>query len=110
MQKLAILFAVLTFTFIIVANRYGHADSTSQPAASPILVNRPHLRRANSSASPRSAANPNQAINDEFVKRLSETIAGRENEPAEKVFKNIPAIRFEEHAGQAVPQHNEFWL
>ena len=33
--------------------------------------------------------NPNQATNDQFVKRLSETITGRENEPAEKVFKNI---------------------
>lgn len=45
-------------------------------------------------------ANPNQEINDRFVKQLSERIAGRENEPSEKVFKNIqwlkgtPAGRF----------------
>jgi hypothetical protein len=44
--------------------------------------------------------NPNQEINDRFVKQFSERIAGRENEPAEKVFKNIqwlkstPAGRF----------------
>ena len=30
-----------------------------------------------------------QEINDRFVKQLSERIAGRENEPAERVFKNI---------------------
>lgn len=46
--------------------------------------------------------NPNQDINDRFVKQLSETIAGQENEPAEAVFmniqieslKNVPAGRF----------------
>jgi Photosynthetic reaction centre cytochrome C subunit len=45
-------------------------------------------------------ANPNQELNDRFVKQFAERIAGRENEPAEKVFKNIqwlkstPAGRF----------------
>jgi len=34
-------------------------------------------------------ANPNQEINNRYVLQLSEKIAGRENEPAEKVFKNI---------------------
>src|SRR5215470_18575551 len=33
--------------------------------------------------------NPNQAVNDRFAKEVSASIAGRENEPAEKVFKNI---------------------
>jgi hypothetical protein len=33
-----------------------------------------------------------QTINDRFVRRLTASIAGRENEPAERVFKNI---RFE---------------
>ena len=43
---------------------------------------------------------PAQEINDRFVKQFSERIAGRENEPAERVFKNIqwlkgvPAGRF----------------
>jgi hypothetical protein len=40
-------------------------------------------------ATPRSAGNPNQEINDRFAKQLAEKIAGRESEPAEKVFKNI---------------------
>ena len=34
-------------------------------------------------------ANPNQETNNRYVQQLSEKIAGRENEPAEKVFKNI---------------------
>ena len=44
--------------------------------------------------------NPNQEINDRFMKQFLERIRGRENEPAEKVFKNIqwlkstPAGRF----------------
>lgn len=33
--------------------------------------------------------NPNQEINDSFVKQVSEKIAGRENEKAGRVFKNI---------------------
>jgi len=47
-------------------------------------------------------ANPNQEVNDRFVRQFTELIAGRENEPASKVFKNIqlegfkatPAKRF----------------
>jgi photosynthetic reaction center cytochrome c subunit len=53
-------------------------------------------------ATPTAHENPNQEINDRFVKALSGKIAGRENEPAAKVFKNIqiewlknePAERF----------------
>jgi hypothetical protein len=34
-------------------------------------------------------ANPNQEMNNGYVQQLSQKIAGQENEPAEKVFKNI---------------------
>ena len=40
-------------------------------------------------ATPTPQSNPNQEMNDRFAKQLLEKIAGRENEPAEKVFKNI---------------------
>ena len=40
-------------------------------------------------ATPTSHENPNQEINNRFVKDLSGKIAGRENEPAVRVFKNI---------------------
>jgi hypothetical protein len=53
---------------------------------------------------PRAAATPQeptvQEINDRFVKQWMERIAGKQNEPAERVFKNIqwlkstPAGRF----------------
>jgi hypothetical protein len=56
------------------------------------------------SSSPSAQAGPakqsNQEINDRFVQRISKQIAGREQEPAGKVFKNIhimtntPAARF----------------
>lgn len=36
-----------------------------------------------------SQENPNQEINDRFVKQIAERIAGRENEPAKRVFKNL---------------------
>ena len=47
-------------------------------------------------------SNPNQETNNRYVQQLSEKIAGRENEPAERVlkniqiqwFKNVPAGRF----------------
>jgi hypothetical protein len=41
------------------------------------------------SATPPAHLNPYQEINNHFVKQLSEEIVGRENEQAEKVFKNI---------------------
>ena len=38
---------------------------------------------------PTPQANPNQEANDRLMKQVLEKIAGHENEPAEKVFKNI---------------------
>lgn len=37
--------------------------------------------------------NPNQAANDDIAAAVVATIAGRENEPAEKVFKNIQSLK-----------------
>jgi len=42
---------------------------------------------------PAQPAPTNQEINDRFLKQLSERIAGRENEPAERVFKNIQWLK-----------------
>jgi hypothetical protein len=39
------------------------------------------------------AANPNQETNDRFAKQVADAIAGRENEPAELVFKNIQSLK-----------------
>ena len=39
------------------------------------------------------AANPNQETNDRFAKQVGDAIAGRENEPAEQVFKNIQSLK-----------------
>jgi hypothetical protein len=67
-------------------------------ASAPLAV----LAEPPAMATPMPQANPNQQTNDRFEKRVLEKIAGRENEPAEKVFKNIqipwlkntPAVRF----------------
>lgn len=37
--------------------------------------------------------NPNQEKNDQIARAVLEHIAGRENEPAEKVFKNIQSLK-----------------
>ncbi len=44
---------------------------------------------------PQGAAKPpgNQEVNQRFVKRISQEIAGRENQPAEQVFKNIQSLK-----------------
>jgi len=44
-------------------------------------------------ANPPANANPNQEINNRFVQQLSAKIAGRENEPAEQVFKIIQWLK-----------------
>ena len=49
----------------------------------------PTAAKPQPSVTPSRPVNPNQEINNRFVKQFSEHIAGRENEPAEKVFKNI---------------------
>jgi hypothetical protein len=38
-------------------------------------------------------ANPHQEANDRFVRQISEKIAGRENEPAGQVFKNVQTLK-----------------
>ena len=55
------------------------------------LARTPTLAAAESQATPTPAsqANPNQEINDRLAKQVLEKIAGKENDPAEKVFKNI---------------------
>jgi hypothetical protein len=63
------------------------AESTpaaAPPAATPVA------------AAPRAGGmppNPNQEANDQVAKAVLERIAGRENEPAEQVFKNIQSLK-----------------
>ena len=59
---------------------------TATPAAAPVPPGSP--------APPvQPAANPNQETNDRLARRISDAIAGRENEPAERVFKNIQSMK-----------------
>jgi hypothetical protein len=58
------------------------SQSTPQPQASP-----------QATATPAVPLSPTQEINNRFVKQISESIAGRENLPAEQVFKNIQHLK-----------------
>ena len=60
--------------------RLARASQQEQPPIAP---------KPQPSVTPSRPVNPNQEINNRFVKQFSERIAGRENEPAGKVFKNI---------------------
>jgi hypothetical protein len=64
----------------VAVYHHGLALTSQQQSTSP---------KPQPSATPTAHLNRNQEINNRFVKELSERIAGRENEPAEKVFKNI---------------------
>jgi hypothetical protein len=67
-------------------------SAAAQPAVEPTAVPPP----TPSPSPPPSAApssNPNQELNDQIARAVAEMIAGRENEPAEKVFKNILSLK-----------------
>jgi Photosynthetic reaction centre cytochrome C subunit len=59
------------------------APAAAPPAATPVAAPRP------GGIPP----NPNQEANDQVAKAVLERIAGRENEPAEQVFKNIQSMK-----------------
>src|SRR5215831_9791521 len=90
MRQLFGVLVVIIMVWVVGGYRHGFADPSLQQIAAP--KQQPGAAQGN----------PNQEINDRFVKQLSEKIAGREKEPAEKVFKNIqipwlknvPAARF----------------
>jgi len=44
-------------------------------------------------AAPPGLQNPNQEANDQIAKKITDAIAGHENEPAETVFKNIQSLK-----------------
>lgn len=76
----ALLFLVAT-ALLVVGVSGGRARALSgrqQPAAA--STQRPVDRRPE---------NPHQESNDRYAQRIAESIAGHENEPAAKVFKNI---------------------
>jgi cytochrome c553 len=61
------------------------APTPAQPAAVPVAAAAP--------AAPPGLQNPNQETNDRIAKKVTDAIAGHENEPAETVFKNIQSLK-----------------
>lgn len=67
-----------------------------QPQSTPASAPPPVAAAAATPAAPPVVArmqNPNQEKNDQIARAVLEKIAGRENEPAEQVFKNIQAMK-----------------
>lgn len=69
-------------TLLAAGGTACHTVVTSAPQQPPSTAPRP-------SPSQPIQLSPNQEINNRFVRQWSERIAGKENEPAERVFKNI---------------------
>ena len=59
------------------------------PASAPVAAGQP----APPAAASLPLQNPNQERNDQIARAVLDQIAGRENEPAEKVFKNIQSMK-----------------
>lgn len=76
----------------------GTAQQPQSPtvAAQPALASTAAVAPTPPPSPPAPAAllpNPNQDSNDQIARAVLEQIAGRENEPAEKVFKNIQSLK-----------------
>jgi len=68
------------FLLAIAACTTAAPQKTDIPAAAP---------QSAATTPSREASNPNQEINDRYEQQIAKRIAGRENEPAERVFQNI---------------------
>jgi len=80
MRKVLVAVLVTIAVYAVGTKFHGSAD---------VAIQQPVPSQAQPSPTPRASVNPNQEINDRFAKQVSDKIAGHENEPAEKVFKNI---------------------
>jgi Photosynthetic reaction centre cytochrome C subunit len=87
MRVVSILVLLLTFG-CGAAPQLQSTPMAAAPAITPAAA-------APSTATPAPAVrvNPNQEENDQIARAVSERIAGRENEPAERVFKNIQSLK-----------------
>jgi hypothetical protein len=90
-----ILLAVVAGASAAAAYQQARTPASTEKRPQPSPTPTPQPRATNTAQ-----VSPAQETNDRFVKQFLERIAGRENEPAERVFKNIqwlkgvPAGRF----------------
>ena len=69
------------FLLLLVAAGFGTVAGQQTPPPKP------------AAQAPAPSVADRQEVNDRFVKQLSEQIAGKENQPAEQVFKNIQGLK-----------------
>ena len=69
------------FLLLLVAIGFGTVAGQETPPPNP------------ETPAPAPPAADRQEVNDRYVKQISEKIAGKENQPAEQVFKNIQSLK-----------------
>ena len=89
MRHACALFLVITLG-CGTASQPDPAPAAAPPAATTAAPGQPRPAAAPTVAT---LVNPNQEVNDRFAKQIAAAIAGRENEPAEQVFKNIQSMK-----------------
>lgn len=91
----------MRFAFVLALLLVPGSGAAQQPESSPVAAQPTATPTAVAAPTPSSTAsspaalwpNPNQDLNDQIARAVAEMIAGRENEPAEKVFKNIQSLK-----------------
>ena len=85
---------ILTLTLGCGSTTPPPSSPTPAPPAAPVAAPAPGAPAAPpASAAPPGLQNPNQETNDQIAKKITDAIAGHENEPAETVFKNIQSLK-----------------
>jgi Photosynthetic reaction centre cytochrome C subunit len=82
--------SILVFLLAFGCGAAPQPQSTPMGAAPAVT---PAAGAATATPAPAVRVNPNQEENDQIARAVSERIAGRENEPAERVFKNIQSLK-----------------
>ena len=90
LQHALFLLALMTFGTVAC---WQIVTSAAQQPQTQTPTQPPAQATPQAAATPATPLSPTQEINNRFVKQISESIAGKENLPAEQVFKNIQHLK-----------------
>lgn len=88
-----VLVAACTATTQPPASPQSAPPAATTPSPAPAASATPSPPASSAPAAPSALQNPNQEQNDQIAAAVAAKIAGRENEPAEKVFRNIQSLK-----------------
>lgn len=84
---------VVLATLVALACTTSTAPQSPPAAAQTATAPTPAVATPTAPATGARIVNPHQEVNDRIAKQVLTAIAGRENEPAEQVFKNIQSMK-----------------